>query len=239
MYSPSTDVYFNLAAEEYALKQSDDSFFLLWQSLPSVVVGRHQYIPAEVDTEFAFSKHIRIARRYSGGGAVYQDLGNINLTFIDTVTRTPDFRSYLNSVTNHLQHIGLPVQADARMSIYLHGAKVSGSAQCVYKQRVLYHCTLLYNSDLPTLNRVLTPPAQQAADPFMPKAAVRVASVRSPVTNIAPYLPQSAAGIDRFKAGLLATFNGEECRSEWTATEENAILQLKEENYKPCLLPNY
>ena len=80
-----TDIYFNLAAEEYLLKQKRGNFFMLWQSEPSVVIGKHQSVAAEADERFLDEKGITLARRFSGGGAVYHDRGNINLSFIETV----------------------------------------------------------------------------------------------------------------------------------------------------------
>ena len=89
-----TDVYWNLAAEEYLLKQKQQDYFMLWQSEPCVVMGKHQNVQAEVDEDFTRQQGIALARRFSGGGAVYQDDGNINLSFIETVDR-PDFDTYL------------------------------------------------------------------------------------------------------------------------------------------------
>ena len=68
---------------------------MLWQNTPSVVIGKHQRLQSEVDTEWAERERIHIARRFSGGGTVYHDLGNVNLTFIETVSRLPEFITYL------------------------------------------------------------------------------------------------------------------------------------------------
>lgn len=68
-----TDIYFHLAAEEYLLKQETDSVFMLWQDTPSVVMGKHQSVQLEVNREWAEEQQIQIARRFSGGGAVYHD----------------------------------------------------------------------------------------------------------------------------------------------------------------------
>lgn len=51
IYSPYTDIYFHLAAEEYLLKQGTEDVFMLWQSVPSVVIGKHQRLRSEVDKE--------------------------------------------------------------------------------------------------------------------------------------------------------------------------------------------
>ena len=87
IHSPFTDIYFHLAAEEYLLKQGADDVFMLWQDTPSVVMGKHQRVQSEVDREWAELQQIHIARRFSGGGTVYHDLGNVNLTFICLISR--------------------------------------------------------------------------------------------------------------------------------------------------------
>ena len=76
IYSPFSDIYFHLAAEEYLLKQGNEDIFMLWQDTPSVVIGKHQRLRLEVDQEWAEREQVHIARRFSGGGAVYHDLGN-------------------------------------------------------------------------------------------------------------------------------------------------------------------
>lgn len=106
---------------------------MLWQDTPSVVMGKHQRVQSEVDREWAELQQIHIARRFSGGGTVYHDLGNVNLTFIETVSRLPDFKTYLHRVLEFFVSIGLTAEGDERLGIYLHGLKISGSAQCVYK----------------------------------------------------------------------------------------------------------
>jgi len=80
-----TDVYFNLAVEEYLLKQTQGDYFVIWQSEPSVVMGKNQSVRAEVNEDYRIEKGIRLARRFSGGGAVYHDKGNINLTFSNSI----------------------------------------------------------------------------------------------------------------------------------------------------------
>ena len=157
IYSPFTEIYFHLAAEEYLLKQGNEDIFMLWQDTPSVVIGKHQRLRSEVDQEWAEREQVHIARRFSGGGAVYHDLGNVNLTFIETTPRLPEFVTYLQRTLDFLNSMGLMATGGERLGIYLNGLKISGSAQCLYKDRVLYHCTLLYDTDLTALHQALNP----------------------------------------------------------------------------------
>jgi len=149
-----TDVYFNLAAEEYLLKKKKDNFFMVWQSAPSVVIGKYQSVRNETDEAYLRANDIALTRRFSGGGAVYHDEGNLNLSFIETVER-PDFEYYLRQTVDFLETLGIVAYTDKRMGIYVDGRKVSGSAQCIHKNRVMYHCTLLYSTNLLALDAAL------------------------------------------------------------------------------------
>ena len=79
--NPYTDAWFNLAAEEHLLKNFSDDIFMLWQNEPSVIIGKHQNVWDEINRNYIQEKHIKVVRRYSGGGAVYHDSGNLNITF--------------------------------------------------------------------------------------------------------------------------------------------------------------
>lgn len=180
-----TDVYFNLAAEEYLLKNFAENIFMIWQNSPAVVIGKHQDVFAEVNLDFARDNGITVARRYSGGGAVFQDEGNLNITFIETTRNDIDFDNYLRLIEEALSGIGLnPVKNDRR-SLFLSGRKISGSAQSVYRDRILFHATLLFDSDLNKLEKVLQAD-QTHSRPDEKK--ISVPSERSQVDNIRRYL---------------------------------------------------
>lgn len=226
-----TDVHFNLAAEEYLLKQKRDNYFMLWQSEPCVVLGKHQSVQAEVNEGFLQERGITLARRFSGGGAVYHDTGNINLSFIETVEK-PDFEYYLQQTIDFLEQAGISAYSDARMGIYVDGRKVSGSAQCVHKNRVLYHCTLLYSTDLGVLNTALSGNAE--AECLIPgsRTVRAVPSVRSEVTNIQEHMPEPVP-VKRFVRLLLHHFLEESDNRTYRFTNDDlkAIERLKKEKY--------
>ncbi len=227
IYSPYTDIYFHLAAEEYLLKQGNDDVFMLWQDTPSVVIGKHQRLQSEVDTEWAERERIHIARRFSGGGTVYHDLGNVNLTFIETVSRLPEFITYLQRTLDFLASIGVMAEGDERLGIYLDGLKISGSAQCVHKDRVLYHCTLLYDTNLTVLNKVLNP--EPLADDETLSSVYAVPSVRSEVTNIRKHF--SVGTVDDFKENAFQYFCKSQRVSSFSEEEIVAANQLRNEKY--------
>ena len=224
IYSPFTDIYFHLAAEEYLLKQGNEDIFMLWKDTPSVVIGKHQRLRSEVDQEWAEREQVHIARRFSGGGAVYHDLGNVNLTFIETTPRLPEFVTYLQRTLDFLNSMGLMATGGERLGIYLNGLKISGSAQCLYKDRVLYHCTLLYDTDLTALHQALNP-----VDDETLSSVYAVPSVRSEVTNIRRHL--SAGTVTDFKEKAFQYFSKSQSVSAFTREEIEAVNQLREEKY--------
>lgn len=221
--SPSTDIYFHLAAEEYLLKETVANVFMLWQSAPAVVIGKHQCLREEADISFATKQDIRLARRLTGGGAVYHDLGNLNLSFIETVPRPADFRNYLQQTVDYLSAWGLAAQPDDRLGIYIRGRKVSGSAQCVHRNRILYHCTLLYDTRLDLLDRVLIGGR---------KPGVGVPSVRSEVVNIRACLSHShSLPVEAFRRHLLSYFSEGRASYVFTDRDVAAIRRLYDEKY--------
>ena len=227
IYSPFSDIYFHLAAEEYLLKQGNEDIFMLWQDTPSVVIGKHQRLRSEVDQEWAEREQVHIARRFSGGGTVYHDLGNVNLTFIETTPRLPELVTYVQRTLDFLNSMGLMATGGERLGIYLNGLKISGSAQCLYKDRVLYHCTLLYDTDLTALHQALNP--EPMVDDEMLSSVYAVPSVRSEVTNIRRHL--SAGTVTDFKEKAFQYFSKSQSVSAFTKEEIEAINQLREEKY--------
>ncbi len=87
LINKSTNPYFNLALDEYAMKHIDvdDDFFFLWRNDPSVIIGKNQNAVEEINQKYIDEHKVKVARRVSGGGAVYHDLGNLNFTFVINV----------------------------------------------------------------------------------------------------------------------------------------------------------
>ncbi len=226
-----TDAYFNLAAEEYLLEHFSSDVFMLWQNDSSVIIGKNQNIQAEVNLDFARENNIKVVRRHTGGGAVYHDAGNLNLTFIETDDR-PDFGKYTKRILDILAAIGIQAQADDRQSIYIDGLKISGCAQFIRKNKVLFHATLLFSSDLgnlsSTLNSLYTVPEKETQS--LKKHYVK--SVKSPVTNIKEHLTEPLLLSD-FKKMILSGFLGNTGNSLYAFSKEDttAINRLKKEKY--------
>jgi len=147
--SPSGDPFYNLAVEEYILDHFPENkpVLLLWQSDNAVVIGRHQNPWKETDGGFIMRKRIALARRISGGGAVYHDRGNLNFSFIaDRRFFDPDRQ--IRAVREILVPHGIRATIGKRRDLYVAGKKFSGSAYAFRRDRALHHGTLLVNADL-------------------------------------------------------------------------------------------
>lgn len=177
------NIYFNLALEEYFLKNFQENVFFVWKCSPSVVLGKHQNVFEEVDIDFAMKHKIHIARRISGGGAVFHDEGNINFTFIKSGEKEKlvDFKKHTQPIIDILQTMGIDAKFQGKNDLRVEGKKISGNAEHVYKNKVLHHGTLLFKSDLALLRGCL-----KGDDPGYESKAVK--SIRSPVMNIAELL---------------------------------------------------
>ncbi len=182
----NTKPQFNLAAEEYLLKNFQDDIFMLWRNEPSIIIGKHQNALAEINVDYVKANGINVVRRMTGGGAVFHDLGNLNFTFIESYDgegkASMDFRKYTQPILDILQNLGIDARFEGRNDLTIEGKKFSGNAECIYKNRVLHHGTILFSAQLPDLSAALkVDPAK-----FNDKS---VKSVRSRVTNVSEHLP--------------------------------------------------
>lgn len=228
--NPHTDAYFNLAAEEFLLKNFSSDVFMLWQNDSSVIIGKHQDIHAEVNLDFARKNHIKVVRRYSGGGAVYHDAGNLNLTFIES-SNHPDFGKYTRQLLEILSMIGIQAQADERQSIFIDGLKISGCAQFIRKNKVMFHASLLFSTDLSNLSYILNSSYAASEKGLQQKSYVK--SVKSPVTNICEHL-QGPLQLSDFKQIILSSLLGKHTGNSlyrFSKDDVAAITKLKKEKY--------
>lgn len=180
---PCTNPWWNMAFDEWLLQCGpEEPVFRLWRNEPSVIIGHNQVAAQEVNLEYLQEHGIKLARRVTGGGAVYHDLQNMNYSFAGpTGTVTPEV------FAEALQQLGLPAELTGRNDIFVEGRKISGYARSVWHNRELVHGTLMYNVDIDTLTEVLNVEGSSKLN------LKGVASVRSRVTNVRDYLPQFAS----------------------------------------------
>ncbi|AIS51450.1 lipoate-protein ligase LplJ [Thermoanaerobacter kivui] len=185
IYNKNTNPYFNLAAEEYILKEFKDECFMLWRNGPSIIVGKNQNTLAEINLDYVREHKIPIVRRLSGGGAVFHDLGNLNFTFIvnDDVSSFSDFRRFTQPIIDVLRKLSVNAEFSGRNDLTIDGKKFSGNAQYYYKNRILHHGTLLFSSSITDLSAAL----KVRPIKFEDKG---VKSVSKRVTNISEHLKE-------------------------------------------------
>ena len=134
--SESTDASWNLAFEEYLLRNvRDGEIFLLWRNDRSVILGKNQVAAAEVDLGFARENGIRVYHRITGGGAVYHDLGNVNFSrIVDYDPESPPrLANLLSPIVNALWQMGLPAVTSSRNDLLVDGKKICGTAYAIDK----------------------------------------------------------------------------------------------------------
>ena len=175
----SRDPYLNLAIEEYLFLRSADDIFMLWQNEPTVVIGKNQNAHAEMNMDFVEKNHIHIARRITGGGAVYHDLGNLNYTFISSnkAKEGIDFEYFTRPIIEALASVGVMAELSGRNDLIVNGKKISGNAQHTASGRTLHHGTLLFDSELDVLSSALKVDEEKIK-------SKGIKSTRSRVTNI-------------------------------------------------------
>lgn len=195
----NNDAYFNLASEEYLLKQTDGYYFYLWINAPAVIVGINQNAAQEVNLAYTKSHGVKVVRRLTGGGAVYHDKGNLCYTVIAPYDENVDnYRKFTAPVIEYLNSLGVKAEFSGRNDITLDGKKISGNAQTVFGNRIMHHGTILFSSDMDGLTRSLNPSKIKVE-------SKGIKSVRARVTNVTEHL-KTSMDIDEFKAGLKETF---------------------------------
>jgi len=225
-----TDPLLNLALEEYAVRnlKGDNDYVLIYVNQPSVIVGKHQNVLEEVNVPAAAELNIPIIRRISGGGTVYHDTGNLNISMITkhTLKNFNKYSNFLKPVIEVLRDLSLKVRMDDRNNLILDNKKISGNAQFTAKQRLLSHGTLLVNSDLNIMNKLIKSEYNNAFDSKSTK------SIRSMVTNIKDYLNINISVSDLKQYILNKIFyNGLRC---YTLNEDQwqDVVHLCETKYK-------
>lgn len=186
------DAAMNLAIDEAILearvKKMVPSTVRFCRNKRAAVVGYSQKVDAEVDLKLCEKESIQVARRITGGGAVYHDLGNLNYTVVldaehNLLRRLDIAESYKILCSGLIKALGA-LGSDANFmplsDVFIRGRKISGAAQSRRRGIVLHHGTLLVDADLTMLTRVLT--AHQKGK------RKKSTSKRKPVTNLTEIL---------------------------------------------------
>lgn len=228
--SGSTNPYYNLAMEEFIFEQMDmkEDYFMLWQNENTIVVGKYQNTAEEINHRFVEDYGIRVARRLSGGGAVYHDMGNLNFTFV--VNNEDDFdfrfRKFAQPVVMALEKFGVHAEFNGRNDLMIDGKKFSGNSQYMKEKRLLYHGCIMLDSNLKNVDEALE--VNQAK--FDSKS---MKSVRSRVTTINACAPHPVS-MENFKNVLKeCVFKTDDIKYYTPSAQDIAkIEKLKKEKYE-------
>lgn len=223
----NTNAYFNLAMEEYFLKNTNEDIFLLWQNENSIIVGKNQNTLSEINYDYVKENNIKVVRRLSGGGAVFHDLGNINFTFISCNDNSfSDFKKFTMPIVEALKELNVHAEFSGRNDLLIDGQKFSGNAQYNYKNKVMHHGTLLFSSEINDLSNAL----KVKPSKFQGKS---VKSVKSRVTNISSHLDKEMTVLE-FKDYLMDFINKRDDNSHFYELNDKdieSINKLVEEKY--------
>ena len=219
-----TDPRINLAIETFLLQemQVDEPILLFYINEPSIIIGRNQNTIEEINKEYVDAHGIHVVRRFSGGGAVYHDLGNLNFSFImkDDGQSFRDFEKLTKPIIEALHELGVSgAQLKGRNDLVINDQKFSGNAMYATNGRMFAHGTIMFDSDINEVVNALKVKKEKIE-------SKGIKSIRSRVTNIKPFLPASEQNMTTkdFRQAILLKIFGVDSEAEiktYTLTDED------------------
>lgn len=196
--SDSYDPWHNLALEEFLFRsvEKNQVILYLWQNQNTVVIGRNQNAWKECRCTKLESDGGKLARRLSGGGAVFHDLGNLNFTFIMDRSLY-DLHKQLKVILEGAKKLGIHAEFTGRNDLTVDGKKFSGNAFYFEEDKAYHHGTVLIDVDVEKVSTYLQVSKEKMA-------AKGVDSVQSRITNLRTFLPELT--IDAMKETLKQSF---------------------------------
>lgn len=193
------DPHKNLALEKHLMDitQPGECLLYLWQNQNTVVIGRNQNAWLECRTSLLEEEGGTLARRLSGGGAVFHDLGNLNFTFI-MCKEDYDLDKQLAVIQKACEYAGIKAEKSGRNDLLADGRKFSGNAFYQNQTHAYHHGTIMVDVDRDKLGRYLSPPKAKLE-------AKGVSSVRSRVVNLKELSPELT--IDGMKEHMRKAFS--------------------------------
>lgn len=193
---------FYLSVEEWVARSLPaDEYLFAWRVDPTVICGRNQEVPLEVNLDYCRRHGIEVWRRKSGGGAVFADRNNLMISYVTpSVEVEPTFRGFSERLAALLRAYGLRAEASGRNDVLIDGRKVSGGAFYKLPDRAIVHSTMLFRVDTEHMGGALTPSRAKLE-------SKRVTSVQSRITTIGEHLP--SLSIEEVERRLASECDGE------------------------------
>lgn len=193
-----TNPFLNLAVEEYLFDNFDgNTIMYLWQNKNTIVIGRTQNAFRECRVSEFEKDGGLIARRPTGGGAVFHDLGNLNFTFICS-DKVYDEKRQHSVILAAVKSFGINAEFSGRNDLLAEGRKFSGNAFRHSKGKSMHHGTILFNADMSKLSNYL-----QVSKAKIESKGIK--SVQSRVVNLCEL--NSGINTDNLKQSLVNSFN--------------------------------
>jgi len=179
LHSISFNPWFNLATEDWIFREMNPEghVLFLWRNSETVVIGRYQNPWLECRLDRMKTDGVKLARRQSGGGAVYHDHQNLNFTFMsgsDVYDKERNFEIIIDA----LLKFGIKAEISGRNDMLAYGKKISGSAFKLTKDRAFHHGTLLVDVDLGRLVNYLNPDQLKLESKGIKSVKSRVANLK-------------------------------------------------------------
>jgi lipoate-protein ligase A len=219
--------YRNLALEEALLRSSKSENFMrtvrIWANSATTVVGRFQDVSMEVDLQLCSRNGVQIVRRFTGGGTVYHDEGNLNITILNkrecTGLETVQ-RINMSIIRRTLSKLGVESIIDPPNSLLVDGEKVAGSAAAVNREFILWHASLLISTDLEMLEQILSPSKKHVP-------TIHVRSNWHPTTSLQKFLhkPLQVSDVRTRFLESMQDMLGAELTSSSLSSQEKGVLQ--------------
>ena len=183
--STGFDPYRNLAIEQHLLEQVEPGccILYLWQNQNTVVIGKNQNAWKECRTAALEQDGGHLARRLSGGGAVFHDLGNLNFTFL-VPQWDYDLDRQFSVIQEAVRSFGIPVEKSGRNDVLSAGRKFSGNAFYRNGTQAYHHGTLLVDVDMQKMGRYLNPSKAKLQSKGVDSVRSRVVNLRELNPNV-------------------------------------------------------
>lgn len=223
---PNFEPKINFEIEEKILEMCSPDRFILrfWQNNPCVVMGKFQKEEYEVNLKYIREKNIPLVRRFTGGGTVYHDRGNLNITFckekenfIFSKYILEEAKGITEIILEGLKYFHKNCEIVDRNSIFLDEKKILGSAVAIKNNKFFYHASLLISSNIKELKRVIKWEGKYPKSIRLP-----VKSKRSKVTNLSSYTPLT---IDMVKEKIFLKF------LQSLGIKENDVIKIYNNNF--------